>query len=92
MSVNICLYLLLNLSKYSVCLCVCVCACVFVCVPGKQACVGESLVWMELLLFLVSIVHQFHLSTPGGPSSINTPELSSFANVPHQYQLIVTPR
>ncbi|XP_042564566.1 chloride transport protein 6-like [Clupea harengus] len=58
----------------------------------KRACVGESLVWMELLLFLVSKVQQFHLSTPGGPSSINTPELSSFANVPHQYQLIVTPR
>ncbi|XP_042564734.1 uncharacterized protein LOC105889549 [Clupea harengus] len=60
---------------------------------GKRACVGESLARMELLLFLVSIVQQFHLSTPGGPSSINTtPELSSFANVPHQYQLIVTPR
>ncbi|XP_062375150.1 uncharacterized protein LOC134063576 [Sardina pilchardus] len=60
---------------------------------GKRVCAGESLARMELLLFLVSIVQQFHLSTPGGPSSIDvSPERSSFANVPHQYQLIVTPR
>ncbi|KAL2095969.1 hypothetical protein ACEWY4_008117 [Coilia grayii] len=59
---------------------------------GKRACVGESLARMELLLFLVSIVQAFHLSTPGGPSSINTtPELSSFVKVPRQFQLIVTP-
>ncbi|XP_062409317.1 cytochrome P450 2F3-like [Sardina pilchardus] len=60
---------------------------------GKRVCAGESLARMELLIFLVSILQQFHLSTSGGPSSINiSPELSSFANLPHQYQLIVTPR
>ncbi|XP_076141781.1 cytochrome P450 2F3-like [Alosa pseudoharengus] len=60
---------------------------------GKRVCAGESLARMELLLFMVSIVQQFHLSTSGGPSSIDIkPERSSFTNVPHQYQLIFTPR
>ncbi|XP_063061773.1 cytochrome P450 2A5-like [Engraulis encrasicolus] len=60
---------------------------------GKRSCVGESLARMELLLFLVSIVQKFHLSTPGGPYSLDTkPEFSSFANVPRRYQLIATPR
>ncbi|XP_012675814.2 cytochrome P450 2A10-like [Clupea harengus] len=60
---------------------------------GKRACVGESLARMELLLFLVSIVQQFHLSTPGGPSHLDTePECSSFVQLPAQYQLIATPR
>ncbi|KAG5269559.1 hypothetical protein AALO_G00203380 [Alosa alosa] len=60
---------------------------------GKRACVGESLARMELLLFLVSIVQHFHLSTPGGPSSLDIkPEFSSFVKVPAQYQLVVTPR
>ncbi|KAG5272012.1 hypothetical protein AALO_G00160670 [Alosa alosa] len=60
--------------------------------PRKRACVGESLARMELLLFLVSIVQQFHLSTPGGPSSIDIkPEFSSFGNIPRQYELIVIP-
>ncbi|XP_063061778.1 cytochrome P450 2A13-like [Engraulis encrasicolus] len=60
---------------------------------GKRSCVGESLARMELLLFLVSIVQKFHLSTPGGPSSLDTnPEFSSFLKVPVQYELIATPR
>ncbi|XP_062407696.1 cytochrome P450 2C31-like [Sardina pilchardus] len=60
---------------------------------GKRSCVGESLARMELLLFLVSIVQHFHLSTPGGPSSLDIkPEFSSFLKVPAQYQLVVTPR
>ncbi|XP_048121033.1 cytochrome P450 2C15-like [Alosa alosa] len=60
---------------------------------GKRSCVGESLARMELLLFLVSIVQHFHLSTPGGPSSLDIkPEFSSFVKVPAQYQLVVTPR
>ncbi|KAL2095970.1 hypothetical protein ACEWY4_008118 [Coilia grayii] len=60
---------------------------------GKRSCVGESLARMELLLFLVSIVQKFHLSTPGGPSSLDTKaEFSSFGNVPRRYQLIASPR
>ncbi|XP_041919055.1 cytochrome P450 2C25-like, partial [Alosa sapidissima] len=60
---------------------------------GKRVCAGESLARMELLIFLVSIVQQFHLSAPGGPYSINiSPELSSFTNLPHKHQLIITPR
>ncbi|KAG5269807.1 hypothetical protein AALO_G00206370 [Alosa alosa] len=59
---------------------------------GKRACVGESLARMELLIFLVSIVQQFHLSTPGGPSSLDIkPEFSSFGNIPRRYELIATP-
>ncbi|KAL2095975.1 hypothetical protein ACEWY4_008123 [Coilia grayii] len=60
---------------------------------GKRSCVGESLARMELLLFLASIVQKFLLSTPGGPSSLDTKaEFSSFIKVPAQYQLIVSPR
>ncbi|TSP46832.1 Cytochrome P450 2G1 [Bagarius yarrelli] len=60
---------------------------------GKRSCVGESLARMELFVFLVSLLQHFTFTTPGGPESVNiTPEISGFANLPHKYQLIATPR
>ncbi|XP_040902627.1 cytochrome P450 2F2-like [Toxotes jaculatrix] len=60
---------------------------------GKRACVGESLARMELFIFLVSLLQHFTFSCSEGPDSIKlVPEYSSFANVPHRYQLIATPR
>ncbi|XP_046891863.1 cytochrome P450 2F5-like [Hypomesus transpacificus] len=60
---------------------------------GKRACVGESLARMEIFLFLVSLIQRFTFSSPSGPDSMNlAPEYSSFANLPHSYQLIATPR
>lgn len=60
---------------------------------GKRACVGEALARMEIFLFITSLLQRFTFSSPGGPDSINlTPELSGFANLPHSYKLIATPR
>ncbi|KAM7398942.1 hypothetical protein PAMP_018243 [Pampus punctatissimus] len=60
---------------------------------GKRACVGESLTRMELFIFLVSLLQHFTFSCSGGPDSINLiPEYSSFANLPHRYKIIATPR
>ncbi|KAM7412668.1 hypothetical protein PAMA_020172 [Pampus argenteus] len=60
---------------------------------GKRACVGESLARMELFIFLVSLLQHFTFSCTGGPDSINLiPEYSSFANLPHRYEIIATPR
>lgn len=60
---------------------------------GKRSCVGESLARMELFVFLVSLLQHFTFTTPGGPESVDiTPEISGFANLPHKYQLIATPR
>ncbi|KAM9439753.1 cytochrome P450 2C20-like [Clarias gariepinus] len=60
---------------------------------GKRSCVGESLARMELFIFLVTLLQHFTFTTPGGCESIDiTPEISGFANLPHNYQLIATPR
>uniref|UniRef100_A0A672IS83 Cytochrome P450 2F3-like n=1 Tax=Salarias fasciatus TaxID=181472 RepID=A0A672IS83_SALFA len=62
-------------------------------VPGKRACVGESLARMEIFLFMVSLLQTFTFSSPGGPDSIDlNPEYSSFANVPRRYLITATPR
>ncbi|XP_015241165.1 PREDICTED: cytochrome P450 2F5-like isoform X2 [Cyprinodon variegatus] len=60
---------------------------------GKRSCVGESLARMELFIFLVTLLQEFNISSPGDPDSIDLiPEYSSFGNVPHCYDTIATPR
>ncbi|KAJ8280301.1 hypothetical protein GJAV_G00052950 [Gymnothorax javanicus] len=60
---------------------------------GKRNCVGESLARMELFLFLVALFQRFTFTCPGGPDSLDpSPEFSSFARLPRNYELIATPR
>lgn len=60
---------------------------------GKRSCAGESLVRMELFLFVVSLLQRFTFTCPGGPDSIDlSPQYSSFANVYRRYNIIATLR
>lgn len=67
--------------------------CFFLTSSGKRGCVGESLARMEIFLFVVSMLQRFTFSCSGGPDSVDlTPEYSSFANLPRNYDIIATPR
>ncbi|KAB0390385.1 hypothetical protein E2I00_007211, partial [Balaenoptera physalus] len=59
---------------------------------GKQNCMGEGLVRMELFLFLTSILQKFTLKSVVDPKDINsTPISSGFGRVPPSYQLCFIP-
>lgn len=60
---------------------------------GKRSCVGESLAYMELFIILMTLLKNFTFSCVEGPDSINLiPQYSGFANIPHIYEIIATPR
>uniref|UniRef100_A0A8D2I8L3 unspecific monooxygenase n=1 Tax=Urocitellus parryii TaxID=9999 RepID=A0A8D2I8L3_UROPR len=59
---------------------------------GKRMCVGEGLARMELILFLTTILQNFHLRSVVDPKDLDTiPVVSGFASVPPTYLLCFIP-
>ncbi|XP_071980577.1 cytochrome P450 2G1-like isoform X2 [Engystomops pustulosus] len=60
---------------------------------GKRICLGESLVRMELFLFLVTILQNFDLKSPVPVEELDiTPNVSGLGNFPKPYKLAFIPR
>ncbi|KAG8540219.1 hypothetical protein GDO81_019695 [Engystomops pustulosus] len=60
---------------------------------GKRICLGESLVKMELFLFLVAILQNFDLKSPVPREELDlNPNVSGVANFPKPYTLAFIPR
>ncbi|XP_075043042.1 cytochrome P450 2G1-like [Mixophyes fleayi] len=60
---------------------------------GKRICLGESLVRMELFLFLTTILQNFNLKSPVPVEELDiTPNVSGLANFPKPYKIAFIPR
>ncbi|KAF6317065.1 hypothetical protein mRhiFer1_003603 [Rhinolophus ferrumequinum] len=60
---------------------------------GKRACVGESLVHMELFLFFTTILQNFSLKPLVEPKELETkPIVSGLMNIPPPFKLCFIPR
>ncbi|KAG3264450.1 cytochrome P450 2C42-like [Ictidomys tridecemlineatus] len=59
---------------------------------GKRMCVGEGLALMELILFLTTILRNFHLRSVVDPKDLDTiPVVNGFVSVPPRYLLCFIP-
>ncbi|KAG8552923.1 hypothetical protein GDO81_003161 [Engystomops pustulosus] len=60
---------------------------------GKRVCIGESLVGIELFLFLVAILQNFDLKSPVPLEELDiTPIVSGLGNFPKPYKVAFIPR
>ncbi|XP_075043036.1 cytochrome P450 2G1-like isoform X1 [Mixophyes fleayi] len=60
---------------------------------GKRNCLGESLVRMELFLFLTTILQNFNLKSPVAQQELDiTPNVSGLGNFPKPYKIAFIPR
>ncbi|XP_073498503.1 cytochrome P450 2A5-like [Phyllobates terribilis] len=60
---------------------------------GKRICFGESLVRMELFIFLTTILQNFNLRTTVTPEDLDiTPDVSGLGNLPKQFKMAFIPR
>ncbi|XP_075043045.1 cytochrome P450 2G1-like [Mixophyes fleayi] len=60
---------------------------------GKRTCLGESLVRMELFLFLTTILQNFNLKSPVPVEELDiTPNVSGLGNIPKPYKIAFIPR
>ncbi|XP_075043035.1 cytochrome P450 2A4-like [Mixophyes fleayi] len=60
---------------------------------GKRNCLGESLVRMEVFLFLITILQNFNLKSPVPQEELDiTPDVSGLENIPKPYKIAFIPR
>ncbi|XP_075179673.1 cytochrome P450 2B1-like [Anomaloglossus baeobatrachus] len=60
---------------------------------GKRICLGESLVRMELFIFLTTILQNFNLKPSVTPEDLDiTPDVSGLGNMPKQFKMAFIPR